>query len=255
MRTIIAAIALVSALTACGRGDAGAPETDTPADANVGAAPAASGPVSASASAAKASTTLAGSAARPKTLKGRSRELVSPDHSSMVFLYYDLAGITPPIDTWVEYDSRVQNARPPDKDAERATVRAELEAGAAAVRGVGALRLSMAAGLSDYDPTYSEFTVRAFAPSSVVEFQAFRQKVAVKFGNGRDAQLWRVEASESRAIRDRIGYGGAYVEAFVVITGVEPAPNGGALIVDVVEYELRHTGSKHVIGRVRVAAR
>jgi hypothetical protein len=88
----------------------------------------------------------------------------------------------------------------------------------------------------------------------VINFAAFGQTVSVRFGNGRDAQLWRVDSGEARAIRDRIGYGGATVDARVAITGVQPAPNGGALVVDVIEYELRHSANGQLIGRVHVGA-
>ena len=48
-------------------------------------------------------------------LGGRTGELINPENSTMVFLYYDLAGLTPPIDNWVEQDNRVQFAQPLDK--------------------------------------------------------------------------------------------------------------------------------------------
>ena len=32
----------------------------------------------------------------------RNAELVNPDHSAMALLYYDYAGLAPPIDRWVE---------------------------------------------------------------------------------------------------------------------------------------------------------
>ena len=122
------------------------------------------------------------------------------------------------------------------------------------MRDVGLLRLSLNASLSDYDPAYGEFTVRAFAPSSIVNFEAFGQTVSVRFGNGRDAQLWRVGADEARAIRDRIGFGGVTLDALLAITGIQPAPQGGAIVADVIEYEMRETLRGQLVGRVQVAA-
>lgn len=61
----------------------------------------------------------------------------------MVFLYLDLAGIAPPIDDWVEKDSRVLYGPASGKAAQRGVVKAELSAGLAAVRHVGAIRLSL----------------------------------------------------------------------------------------------------------------
>ena len=185
-------------------------------------------------------------------LSQRTGELLNPDDSAVVMLYYDLAGIAPPIDNWVEEDTRVKYAAPPDKAAKRAAVRAELEAAAAGVRDVGAIRLTMNSNLSEYDPTYEEFTVRALSPSSVVTFDALGQKVSLRFANGNDAQVWRVPTGESQAIRDRIGFNGASLDVALKITSVQPAPSGGTLITNVTDYELRDSRGGVAIARVRV---
>jgi hypothetical protein len=187
-------------------------------------------------------------------LDGRTGELVNPDNNAMVFLYYDLAGIPPPIDKWVEEDNRVKYGPAIEKAPQRVAVRAELEAGVAAVRGAGVIRLSLnSANLSDYDPTYGEFTVRALAPSSVVEFDALGQKVSLKFGNGKTAQIWRVPPAEAQGIRDRIATGSNVdLELLLAIRSVLPGPAGGTITADVVEYEMRETRGGTVIGRVQV---
>ena len=172
----------------------------------------------------------------------------------MVFLYYGLAHIPLPLDNWVEDDSRVKFAPAPDRAPHRAAVRSELESAAAAVHGVGAIRLTMNANLSDYDPTYGEFTVRALAPSSVVPFNALGQKVSMTFTNGPTAQIWRVPPAEAQVIRDKIAYSGNVdLDVLSRITGVLPGPGGGTITTEVLEYEMRQTQSGAVIGRVRIA--
>jgi hypothetical protein len=174
----------------------------------------------------------------------------------MVFLYYELAHLPLPIDAWVEEDSRVRFAPAPDKAARRAAVRAELESAAASVRGVGALRLTMNANLSEYDPSYGEFTVRALSPSSVVNFDALGQKVAVSFTNGRTAQIWRVPQAEAQGIRDKISYSSnVEMDALLRIANVLPGPGGGTLATEVIEYELRETQRGVAIARVQLANR
>ena len=154
-----------------------------------------------------------------------TRELVNPDASTMVFLYYELAHLPLPFDTWVEEDSRVRYAPAADKAAHRIAVRAELESAAVSVRGVGAIRLTMHANLSDYDPSYGEFTVRALSPSSVVNFDALGQKVTVSFTNGRTAQIWRVPPAEAQSIRDKISYASnVEMDALLRIADVLPGP-------------------------------
>lgn len=202
-----------------------------------------------------AATSMANRAEDRRTpgLPGRTEELAQPDDASMVFLYYDLSGITPPIDAWIERDSRVSMAPPADKAAVRDQVRAELTAGLRSVERIGWLRMPLNADLSDYDPSYQEFTVRAFAPSSVFEIRALGEKVQLKFRNARAAQTWQVPADQAQLIRDKLRYSSATVDALLKIVEVRPAPGAGAILADVVEYEIRDSRGGQLIGRVDVA--
>jgi hypothetical protein len=182
---------------------------------------------------------------------GRTRELVNPEALAMVLLRYELTGSEPPISRWVEEDFRVISARAVDKPAQRELIRSEFEAARDGVRDVGVLRLTLAAQLSDYDPSYGEFTVRALAPSQVVYFDAMREKAELRFANGLEAQVWRVSAGEAQLIRDKLGtFGGASADVLLRITDIQP---GGAIVTEVVEYELRVERSGERLARVRVA--
>jgi hypothetical protein len=252
MRTLITAAMALLVLAACGGTEQPAAGPATGAEDG----PAATPPSAAAGDAVAAAPAGAGppGPAPMSGIEGRTAELVNPDNSAMVFLYHDLAGIAPPIDRWIEEDSRVRFAPPIDKAARREAVRSELEAGMAAVRGAGVIRLSLAsANLSDYDPTYGEFTVRALAPSSVIEFGALGQQVTLRFGNGRNAQLWRVPEVEAQAIRDKVAMGyNVELDTLLVIRSVQPGPAGGTIVADVVEYELREIRGGTTIGRVTV---
>lgn len=263
MRLTLVVLAATLLASACGQPDsatapgsapgnaAGGPATSAPASpaAPAGMTPSA-GPAAESGNAAPAP------AAASPGLPGRTGELVNPDASTVVLLYYDLAGIELPLTRWVEADNRVQFAQPFDKEARRADVLAELQSAAAAVKGIGSIRLTMNAGLSDYDRTYGEFTVRSLAPSSTVPYDALGQKVALKFANGRTAQIWRVPEADAQLIRDKIGpYGGGNVSVDVLlrITGVQPAPGGGTISTEVLEYDLQEGRAGLTLGRVQVA--
>jgi hypothetical protein len=175
---------------------------------------------------------------------------VNPEGLAMVLLRYELTGTEPPIARWVEEDFRVVSAHAVDKPAQRELVQSELEAARDGVRDVGALRLTLAAELSEYDPSYGEFTVRALAPSRVVYFDAMREKAELRFANGLDAQVWRVPAAEAQLIRDKLGaFGGASLDVLLRIAGVQP---GGTIVTEVVEYELRVERSGERLGSVRV---
>lgn len=256
MRAYLSIIAATWIVAACGdTTTAGSPATAAPGTATASQA-SASGVPSASAPAGTANPSESTRAAATPGFNGRTGELLNPDDSTMVLLYYDLAGMTPPIDNWVEDDNRVKYAPGADKASLRKSIRAELETAAAAVRGIGTIRLSMNANLSEYDPTYSEFLVRALAPSSVVSFRALGQNVSLKFGNGRTAQIWRVPQADAQAIRDKIGYASnASLDVLLRISGVQPGPGGGTITTDVVEYEMQTAQSGLTIARVQVGAR
>jgi hypothetical protein len=228
---------LVAGIASCG-GPKDSLSTAAPATAAVPASPTAA--------------TSAAPATEP-ALPGRNAELVNPDASTVVLLYYSLAGLAAPIEQWVNGDSRVQMAPPADKPARRTAVRAEFEAGLAGVRNAGAIRLSILANLSEYDATYGEFTVRAFAPSSMLEFKAFGQTVALKFGNARAAQVWRVPPAQAQSVRDRVGYASVSADALLQVRDVHAAPEGGTITVNVIEYELREDRGGTLLGRVQPA--
>lgn len=199
------------------------------------------------------SRVAAAASASPGDFADRTGEAANPDDSAMVLLYHDLAGLPVPIDKWVENDNKVTSGPPADKASLRDRVRAALTAGMTGVKGIGLVRLTMSANLSEYDPSYNEFTVRALAPSSVVSWKAFDENVSLKFGNAQKAQTWNVPKEEAQAVRDRIQYAGLVeINLLAKIKHVQPGPDGGVITADVVEYELRNTSSGSTIGRVKV---
>lgn len=227
MKRVALPLAVLVTLAGCGK--------DAPQD----AAPA--GQAAASVSAAP--SVIAPAAAAPATspLAGRTGELANPENLAMVMLYHDLAGIPAPIARWVEADSRLQFAPGPQKAALREQITAEFAAARDAVRNVGILRVTLAdAQLSDYDPGYGEYTIRALSPSSTIPYKALGTNVTLKFDNARTAQLWRVPAEDAQRIADTLGpYGRAALDLTLAVTGVVPGTAGGTINTRIVEYELR----------------
>lgn len=185
----------------------------------------------------------------------RAGELKDPDGSTMVYLYHDLVHVPAPVDDWVEQDSRVKLAAPIDKAAQRTAVRAEIAGGLAAVQKIGVLHLSLNANLSDYDPSYGEFTVRAFAPSSILTFSGLGEKVSLKYDNPRAAQTWKVPAADAQTMRDRISISGNIVaDATLRIIGAEADSGGGSITVRIIEYQLRDERGGQALTRIQPAS-
>lgn len=185
----------------------------------------------------------------------RKMELVNPDDRAIVFLYYSLTKVPAPLDTWIEDDNRVLMAQGSEKAATRQQVHAELEAGLASVHDVGRLRLSLNdARLSDFDPTYGEFTIGALSPSSRLSWHALNHEIQLNFSNATTAQSWKVSPQEAQGVRDKLGrYGRATLDVLVQITGVVPGEHGGKITAKVVEYELRDAKTSTLLGRLRPA--
>lgn len=188
-------------------------------------------------------------------LGGRAGVLTNPSNNQMVFLYYDLAGIPPPIDQWVEQDPRVQSAPGANKAALRTQVKAELQAGLTAVRGVGVLHLTTDANVSQYDPSYGEFTVGALSPASEYTFDALNQHVTVKLDNGLAAQTWSVPKDKAQAVTDQLGGANPVLDVVLKITQVLPDTQGGTLVTDVQSWTLRDARHGTTFARVDVPAK
>lgn len=248
MRTPVCLV-MLGLLAGCGQ-DTPSPNGSTDA-AGTPASPAAS----AKAAPAQAATSSSAAASnRSNPFAQRSGELSNPDDSAMVMLYHDLAQLPPPIASWVEADNRLQFAPAPQKAGLREQLTREFEAARDAVKNVGVLRITLAdAQLSDYDPSYGEYTIRALSPSSTIGFKALGQTVTLKFDNARDAQLWKVAADEAQAVQDKLGnYGRAALDITLAVSGVVPGPAGGTITTRIVEYELRAQRNGNTLARVRL---
>lgn len=198
----------------------------------------------------------AGKPATGTAMGDRSGELLNPDPVTMVLLYHALAGLAPPLDRWIESDPRVTQAPAAGRAAQRELVRAELTAALAAVRDTGFIRLALNDHLSEYDPSYGEFTLRALAPSSTVPYRGLQQEVSLRFANGRDAQVWAVPAAQAQAINDSLSYGrSVQLDVLLKIAGVQPGSGGGSIVTEVLEYEIRSQRDQRLLGRVKPASK
>jgi hypothetical protein len=236
-------------LAGCGQSSAPATSTTSP-DTTPALIAAVSGAPLTSAQPAQAAATAAPAA--EGSLAARTGELSNPDNPTMVYLYYDLAGITPPFDQWVEQDRRVLYAKGVDKAAQRTAVRAAYEGGLAAVRGVGVIHLTSYANLSQYDPTYGEFTIGALSPGSVYTFKAMDQTVSLKFNNALAAQTWSMPKDKAQTITDKYGDHQLNLDTTLKIEQVLPDPAGGTIIAHVVSWNLRDPRDGTTIARVQV---
>jgi hypothetical protein len=233
------ALAALVLLAGCGKdasapvADAGSPAAGTPAAPVMPASP--------TLPSGNSPGRAAGAVPAALPASSRKDELTNPEDTAMVMLYHDLAGLPVPIARWVEADSRLQFAPGAQKAALREQITREFEAARDAVKGVGILRVTLAdAQLSDYDPGYGEYTIRALSPSSTITYKTLGTDITLKFDNARTAQLWRVPPDEAQRVADTLGpYGRAALDLTLAVTGVVPGTAGGTLTTRIVEYELR----------------
>ena len=247
MKHAALALAVLAALAGCGK--------DAPNDAAPAGQAASGEPASAPGSAPAAGAPSQAGSAPASPFAARTGEMSNPENLAMVMLYHDLAGIPAPIARWVEADSRLQFAPGPQKAALREQITAEFEAARDAVKNVGQLRVTLAdAQLSDYDPGYGEYTIRAISPSSTIPYKTLGTEVTLKFDNARTAQLWRVPPDEAQRVADTLGYNGrAALDLTLAVTGVVPGTAGGTLTTRIVEYELRAQRGGQTLARTNLA--
>jgi hypothetical protein len=241
------ALAALIALAGCGE--------DAPQDAAPTGSVASGAPVASPDSASTASSIPVANPTPASPFGARAGELANPEDLAMVMLYHDLAGIPAPIARWVEADRRLQFAPGPQKAALREQITAEFEAARDAVKNVGILRITLAdAQLSDYDPGYGEYTLRALSPSSTITYKTLGTEVTLKFDNARAAQLWRVPSVEAQRVADTLGaYGRAALDLTLAVTGVIPGTAGGTLTTRIVEYELRAQRGGQTLARTTLS--
>jgi hypothetical protein len=242
-RAALATLSILVALAGC---DKVAPQDAAPAGQTTA-------PLAATPNVAAAGSAITPASATPYA--GRTGELSNPATVEMVMLYHDTAGIPAPIARWVEADNRLQFAPGPQKAALREQITGEFGAARDAVRNVGILRITLAdAQLSDYDPGYGEYTIRALSPSSTISYKTLGTEVTLKFDNARTAQLWRVPPDEAQRIADTLGnYGRAALDLTLAVTGVVPGTAGGTLTTRIVEYELRAQRGGQTLARATLS--
>jgi hypothetical protein len=245
-RRLFAPLALTGALLALG---ACGKAADAP-----GGEGASGSPPSASSSSGGAE---AGGGAGP-ALAGRTETFVSPTDDQMIALFYTVSGVTPPINDWVESD--VQYSNNIDKSGEREASRVKFNTLLDSTRNIGALQVVFNGNLSDYDPQYHEFIIDGLGASSYLSFSGFngRERVRLRFKNGRKANVWAVPPEEVQAISDKLRSGRTVqITATLSITGATPTPGDyagkGVIDANVVEYDIVAGGTGLKIGHVVVS--
>ena len=80
--------------------------------------------------------------------------------------------------------------------------------------------------------------------------------MGLRFGNGRNAQIWSVPEEQTPPIEDSFRYGRAVtLDLSLRISGVEPAAGGGTIVADVIEYEIRTAQGSKLLARVKPTPR
>ena len=189
----------------------------------------------------------------------RTGELVSPDAEAIASLYYDWAGIEPPIDEFAEQyvndDRSVNDANRVQKLARAQDIyRRRFRSGL----NVGFIKLNLSAKLSEYDATTGEFYVDAFAPGSSVNYRAYDRFFQLKFENDAEAYRWKVPSYMADRIVQQTegehGFRSLTIPVVAQISGVAPSgTSGGVIYARILSYSLQARGTGAVVGRVNLA--
>ena len=189
----------------------------------------------------------------------RTGELVSPDAEAIASLYYDWAGIEPPIDEFAEQyvndDRSVNDGNRVQKLARAQDIyRRRFRSGL----NVGFIKLNLSAKLSEYDAATGEFYVDAFAPGSSVNYRAYDRFFHLKFENDADAYRWKVPAYMADRIVQQTegehGFRSLTIPVVAQVTSVAPSgTTGGIIYARILSYSLQARATGAVVGRVNLA--
>lgn len=173
------------------------------------------------------------------------RELEAPDAETVGWIYYDLAGVEPPLERWARkahedqarrYRSGVNEFNAADHLAE---VRAEFSKRFEGAKGFDRVRVDINGNVSEYDTEYQEFYVDAFSPGSYLSYEALGQTFKIRMTNAADAYVWSVPAEEARKIVKRLGsYRRVKVSAHLKLKNAAPLANGGRIDAEIVSYTI-----------------
>lgn len=221
---------LALACAACG-----APESDS-------AAP------SAGDAAVPVGTPVASAPDRPPASSGRTGVAIDPADDTIGWIATDWLDISVPTSEWSEEIASRQlgvNEFSAEEAAQREAV--NLDRARSAGTGIGQIRLTIEGKLSNYDAEYGEFYVQPFSPGSRLNFRPFRRMtqnpfpdgVEIRFRNGSDASVWKVDRTTAERIAEQLGFG-RYVklETSLAIVEVNATGRGAAIIADVQRYTL-----------------
>lgn len=139
-----------------------------------------------------------------------TRELAHPEDLQMVLLGYRLEGRQPPIEEWAAAQHRVTSANEFERAGVLAEERERLQAVYDGTEGVGLLRLSVDARISEYDGSRGGYYLDAFTPGSVFHFSArpapnpFREeKIGLRIDNPGELNFWMLEPAAAQDVLAR----------------------------------------------------
>ncbi|GGY37081.1 hypothetical protein [Parvularcula lutaonensis] len=247
-KTAIAAWLLLGALTACDSSDGAVAERQ--AD-----------PVSARTDAGRKTSDASVSAALMdasdvRIKEERTRQIDHPDPDMIGWIALDWLDRSAPLDEWARRDVESGRFGPGrinefNRDEYTAQARTALEDQKKAGMGVGRLRLSVNARLSDYDPTYEEFYLGALSPGSHLTYRPFgayfpntlSAGVRVEFANAREASVLSVTPAEAEAMIERLdNFRNVTLDLDLSILDVTPASQSAVIRTRIDRYTIVSKG-------------
>lgn len=204
--------------------------------------------------------TSAAAATPDEPAPAAGREVTAPDAETIGWIFYDRAGLTPPLDDWArkdverasrEYKSPINEF---NRDEYVENAKARLAKQFAAAKRVSEIRLELSGQLSDYDTEYEEFYIDVFKPGSFLSFKSRDETFTLKLTNAMAAYTWKVPKEQAMKIVQRVGSGwrSVKVSAQFRIVDASPTNGGGTLNMEAVGYTVL-SSSGVPLGTVEIA--
>lgn len=197
---------------------------------------------------------IAAAPIQTRTLRLGQSVLNNPSDPQFAMAYYQIAAMPMPLDRWASQDNRVTSSNEFDRPEVLATVKQELSAAAAAVDGVGFVKINTDMSFGEYDHDALGYRLSGIENDRYYHWNYRGGQYRLTMENGDEARLWRLPPADARAILERVP--NRYVSVVLTFKIVDAVPDGsgGILKGRIVSYDIytRDRGNSVKLGTVAV---
>lgn len=184
--------------------------------------------------------------------------LINPSAEDLVLLAYNLAGTTPPFDTWAAADPSVTSLDEFHRASAAKALSATMQARYNKIKNMGEIKIEVDTTFGDYNSQYGEFDFDMSDGTNVPYQTPLNQGgIVVNLTNGGMAQSWTLSSANAEKVLalTKDDRNVALTMTLKLNDATLPTNNGDPISIDttVVGYDIANEQSKMRLGHVAVS--